>query len=311
MILNLRIDHANRVDPLAVRPGERPLAIDCVRQLLTDPDKRRAHDSVVAELFPNTPDAGGPLEAERAIAVVRAGPGELRDDELPRVLLSSLAVADLTRLADELLPDWWLDEMDAGGGRLEGNLGLDLRPASAGNTRPHPGKDFELTPALASRSDAGVPDLGSQGTGAMLEQTGPAVWVVEFAGADGVAARRAIASAAFGDAESPFTLRLHRVGDRRAELEMAPPPLRADVTVPAWFRTGEERVFVLRVPDEARVLGLAPVDVRPSTRSDPCEPLAAGALDIQELQVRDAGGLPLLWMRSGISPRVHRHQSLR
>src|SRR5687768_718227 len=94
LILNLRIDHANHVDPLSVRPVERPLAVDCIRQLLTDPDKRRAHDSVVAEVFPNTPDPAGPLDPERAVAVVRAGPDELRDDEFPLVLLSPRAIAD-------------------------------------------------------------------------------------------------------------------------------------------------------------------------------------------------------------------------
>jgi hypothetical protein len=300
LILNLRIDFGNQVRPLAVRPDDRALAIDCVRQLLLEPDKRRGHNAVVAEVFPNPPGAVDPLGAERAVAVVHDGPQELGDDELARVLLSRRAVADLTRLVHELLPDWWLNEMEAIGQHLASDTGIDLRPIPLDTEKPSRLEELELAAAFDGRHDTGVPAVTSHGVGATLEQTGPAVWTVGFTGPGAEAMKRKIATVAFGNPDASFTLRLHRVGKSRTELEMTPPPLKADVTLPARFRTGEERMFVVEVPAEAKVPGLAPSEIRPSTRSNPCEPLAAGALEIQELVVCDEGGMPLLWMRSGV-----------
>src|SRR5262245_781425 len=126
LVLNLRIDHGNGVLPLAVRAEDRPAAVSCLRQLWLDPDARRGHFAVVAEVFPNASAVAQPLPPERAVDVTLAGPDALTGPELAQVLLCQRAVADLDRLAHELVPLWWMDEMEEVGRRLALDLGIDL-----------------------------------------------------------------------------------------------------------------------------------------------------------------------------------------
>jgi hypothetical protein len=286
LVLDLRIDYEKGTRPIAVRDEDRHAAVTCLRGIWLDPEARRGHDAVIVEVFPNASSAAELLPAERAVEVTLAGPEVLTGSELAQVLLSRRAVADLDRLAHELVPVWWMDAMEEIGHRLALDLGIDLKPPAPPQPKPLP------RPPAGMKRNAGV--------AASLEQEGPTVWSVEFHGADGAAVRRRIAAVAFGDPAAEFTLRLHQAG-LRAELEMAPPPRRADVTLPARFRTGEERVFVIEVPDEAKKPGIDPSDIRASTRSDPSEPLSAEAFEIRTIDARDEGGLPLLWMRGWLA----------
>jgi hypothetical protein len=86
--------------------------------------------------------------------------------------------------------------------------------------------------------------------------------------------------------------------DRCAELEMTPPPLKADIAIHVRFPTGDERVFVLCVPDEVKPAKVEPSDIRPSTRSRPCDPLSQTAFDIGVAVMHTENGIPLLVTRS-------------
>jgi hypothetical protein len=278
LITDLCIECATRSARLAVRSHERPPAVAWVLVLLTNPRTQPEHFHQVRTLFgevpiPTAPWPRFPPEATepsaRAIEMAQGGPEAFTDEELAYLLLDANALADLAHLVEDLMPDWWLDALAEDGRQYETMVAIELG-------------EQEMKPEVADDEDdvtadeleellATAREMGPKST--KPEYAGPTSWTLKLP--DEVMQR--IARVASGNPAEPFTLRLHRIHNGRAELEMSPVPRKSDVMLLVTFRTGDERTFVIEVPTEAKVPGADPEDFRPSTRSTACDPLPDAA----------------------------------
>lgn len=126
VIQDLFLNHAQDAIPLVVSTVKRASAVECLRKIWLDPDARRGHYAIVAEIFPEARAVAKLLSAEREVEITQTGPDALTNEELAQVLLCSRAVANLDRLAHELVPTWWMNEMAEIGRELASKLNIHL-----------------------------------------------------------------------------------------------------------------------------------------------------------------------------------------
>lgn len=273
---------------LAVRPEVRMPAVEWLRVMLSNPRARPAHFEYVAKVFGNTPVPRAPwaqffdtdpaepepLPDPRAVEMAHGGPDVCTDEEIAYLLLDQRAHAQLALLVHDLMPDWWLDALAVAGREYAKMVAIDLGAAEmqpdvvdVEDDDPTVVTDNEFAASLGSR-------MGGAGRGKVPEYAGPWSWKLVLPDAD----KERIATIAYGDARKPFELRLHRIHDGRAEVEISPVPRKSEVILLATFtRTGDNRTFTLEVPVEARDPLAADDDIRPATRSAPCERLPDAA----------------------------------
>jgi hypothetical protein len=227
---------------------------------------------------------------KRALDLAYAGLGQMTPDEIVFLLLDEETLTNFSLLVRDLMPDWWLDALSEEGASVVSEP-LIASGVEAEELESDVGD--EEYGELMSTSDlfAGTAVRAPDET--QTQWTGPTVWEITLSDAS----RERIAILAFGDATVKFTLRLHRLGDGRAELEMTPPPLKADVTLPAKFGTGACCMFIVAVPAEAKIPGIASTEIRRSTRSKPCASLTNEAFAISGGELRSENGTDTLVFR--------------
>jgi hypothetical protein len=222
------------------------------------PDEGRPAGPAADPAFRHT----GLLEDVQALAVAEWGVNALKSDELARLLLNPVALWDLADLIDATLPEWWCGPTAERGRELLEQVEREEPPA--GDTEP--ALEGEREPALSL--------MGA----AALEARGADCWRLTFEDDEARKLEQRIAEHLYGEARA-FELLLYRQpaeGDPRLlefELEVAPAPVKNDLTLTVTFPAGEQRVFLLRVPAELKRDPAA--KPRPRTRSEPCAPLPA------------------------------------
>jgi hypothetical protein len=223
------------------------------------------------------------LPEDQALAIVERGPDALcdravfqeeKDVQAARLLLNPYALWDLADLIDALLPDYWLDQMTA----HAPEVGIDLSDATPLIEEDALTQEEERHPeaAFASRRKATQ----------QPKSVGQNKWEIELP----AWAKRKLAAVAFGAAERPFALFLHRIprgaDAAEAEVELRPAPTKADVTLAFRFRTGDERAFALEVPDDTKDDPTVEVE---SIRSNPCPALPGEAFRLDSLDSEPLG----------------------
>ena len=280
-VVNLCIAGAkSRGARLAVRPEERLPAAAWVRVLLVDPRARVGYFDQVYAVFGDIPlprapwaqsaEASSPPARLREMA--QTGPDAFTAEELADLLLDVNALVAIATLVEELMPDWWLDALDADGARYVTMVAVEFGEKEMVPEVVEPARDDDVT---AEELEALLSTARQMGSSAPeSDYDGPTSWALALP----PAVSRRIAAVAYGDPAESFTLRLHRVRDGRAEVEISPAPRKSDVTLLATFaRTGDARTFVLRVPPEAKAPNADPRDFRPTTRSSACDSLPSAA----------------------------------
>jgi hypothetical protein len=291
--------------PLRVRDTDRTAAAGWVCTLILNAPTRKAHFAHVRALFrgapevtqpwriidpfgldPATdPDTALPGRALDAACAGPDGPGGWTPEELALLLLDEDTLANFALLIHDLMPDWWLGALTTG-----------PAPVHLPEPEPEPEPEEEsFTGDVSNEEELEEMFAWTQqpGSGKGMERTGPAVWEITL----DPATRANFARTVYGNEKEAFTLRLHRLSDGRAELEMTPPPRKADVVLPATFRTGATRTFVVAVPPEAKVPGARWEAIRKTTRSAPCAALPAEAFTFTSVELRSEGGVIRLVLR--------------
>jgi hypothetical protein len=281
-LLNDLLISAHRPGPAAPPPGRADEARALLARLLIDGEARAAHRRWLPHAWPHSG-----LGAESAEGLLRRGPDGLSGEQVAALLLDPSALHTLAALIAEAPTDFWLDAMAELGGLL---LALSGDRPRLSDPRAAP----ERADLAVGVRKAGFSPGGRDRT----------TWELTFRDESARRLKRRLAEHLYGDGDHDFRLWLHsttpqgRPGMLELELELSPPPRRADLSLRVVFPTGEERSFRLEVPPELRADPSAPA--RPRTRSAPCEALPAGAIRLGEDDVwlEDAWP-PVLRLRRG------------
>jgi hypothetical protein len=274
VILDLCIDAKSGAAWLAVRPENLAPAVDWVRVLVINPRARLEHFVFVESVLgtaslPRTTWAKARKPADvpdRVRELVETGPRAFTGDELATLLLDVNALVAFATLVEQQMPDWYLDALADDGARYATMVAVTF-----GENELVAEVESKEATELREELFAGARQMGPKSN--EPEYEGPVTWEVRLP-AD---TQRRIAKIAFGDPSREFTLKLHRVREGRADVEMSPVPFKSDVTLLATFRTGDERVFVIERPYETKLPGADPDEFRRSTRSPACDPLPNAA----------------------------------
>ncbi len=188
--------------------------------------------------------------------VAKAIEADLRDRDRSETLAWLARLNDGSRRLDQAIES----------GRLGRWLDEDEDPLPESGEAPEEGYAFRGEPM-------GMP-AGTRGASPWAVSGGTGRWPLSIPDdAKGRALAHLIGERCYGNPEQAVTLTLHVTqaedggGRVLAELEVSPPPGREPLAITVEFSTGDRRTFTSAVP----------VSPRPSTRSDPCEPLPAEA----------------------------------
>jgi hypothetical protein len=287
-LLNDLLIAAHRPDPIALPPGRADEARALLSSFLIDREARAAQRRWLRGHCPRSPFRSG-LDDLAVEALLERGAAGLGDEQVAALLLDPFALDGLAEVIAEAPTDLWLDAMAE----------LGARSLALSGDRPR----------LSAMTETACRDLavGIRKTGGPSPGHGRTAWELTFRDEAAQRVKRRLAEHLYGDAGREFHLWLHEStpegcpGMLELELELSPPPRRADLTVRVVFPTGEERSFRLDVPAELRADPSAPA--RPRTRSGPCDALAAGAFRLSEIDVwLDEAWPPILRLRHGGTP---------
>jgi hypothetical protein len=296
---------------LALPSHERILALAWLVTLILTPRARREHFALVDKIFPTRPVLAVPWRIvdpysfradtdpdtalpQRALDLAKAGPEQMTLEEIAFLLLDEGTLTNFSLLVRDLMPDWWLDALAEGGALVVSDTSALAESGAGGGVEEleREGDFDEVEECSAEMSElfAGKVVLD---WGLAAPRSGSVVWEIKLDDA----AQSRIALLAFGDASVKFELRLHRLSDNTAELEMTPPPLKADLAFPATFPTGDCCTFMIPVPAEAKSPGIAASKIRRTTRSEPCASLPAEAFAISGGELRSENGIDTIVFR--------------